>query len=94
MPAILAAIEAGGAEAVHPGYGFFSENADFARRIVELGVTFIGPPPEAIEVMGDKISARRAAETVGVHSVPGDAAGGDRRGTFRPSPASTATRLR
>ncbi len=71
VPAILAAIEAAGAEAVHPGYGFFSENADFARRIVERGVTFIGPPPEAIEVMGDKISARRAAETVGVGSVPG-----------------------
>ena len=70
-PAILAAIEASGAEAVHPGYGFFSENADFARRIVEMGVTFIGPPPEAIEVMGDKISARRAAEVVGVGSVPG-----------------------
>ncbi len=70
-PAILAAIEASGAEAVHPGYGFFSENADFAQRIVERGVTFIGPPPEAIEVMGDKISARRAAEVVGVHSVPG-----------------------
>ena len=70
-PAILAAIEASGAEAVHPGYGFFSENADFARRIVEMGVTFIGPPPGAIEVMGDKISARRAAEVVGVGSVPG-----------------------
>ncbi len=70
-PAILAIIETSGAEAVHPGYGFFSENADFARRIVELGVTFIGPPPEAIEVMGDKISARRAAEVVGVGSVPG-----------------------
>jgi acetyl-CoA/propionyl-CoA carboxylase biotin carboxyl carrier protein len=70
-PAILSAIETSGAQAVHPGYGFFSENADFARQIVERGVTFIGPPPEAIEVMGDKISARRAAEVVGVHSVPG-----------------------
>ncbi len=55
---ILDAITRSGAEAVHPGYGFFSENTDFARAITELGVTFIGPPPEAIEVMGDKISAR------------------------------------
>ncbi len=69
--AILDAIERSGAQAVHPGYGFFSENADFARSITERGVTFIGPPPEAIEVMGDKISAREAAEKVGVHGVPG-----------------------
>lgn len=64
-------IKESGAEAVHPGYGFFSENADFARSIHELGVTFIGPPPEAIDVMGDKISAREAAENVGVDGVPG-----------------------
>jgi acetyl-CoA/propionyl-CoA carboxylase biotin carboxyl carrier protein len=69
--AILDAIERSGAEAVHPGYGFFSENADFARAITEMGVTFIGPPPGAIEVMGDKISARLAAERVGVFGVPG-----------------------
>jgi len=69
--AILDAIERSSADAVHPGYGFFSENADFARAITERGVTFIGPPPEAIEVMGDKISARQAAEAVGVHGVPG-----------------------
>ena len=56
--AILDAIERSGAEAVHPGYGFFSENADFAKAITDRGVTFIGPPPEAIEVMGDKICAR------------------------------------
>jgi acetyl-CoA/propionyl-CoA carboxylase, biotin carboxylase, biotin carboxyl carrier protein len=70
--AILAAITASGAEAVHPGYGFFSENADFARAITDRGVTFIGPPPEAIEVMGDKISARAAAARVGVTGVPGN----------------------
>ena len=72
--AILDAIEKSGADAVHPGYGFFSENADFARAITERGVTFIGPPPAAIEVMGDKISAREAAEKVGVHGVPGSTA--------------------
>ncbi len=68
---ILSIIERSGADAVHPGYGFFSENADFARAITERGVTFIGAPPEAIEVMGDKISARHAAERVGVACVPG-----------------------
>ena len=72
--AILDAIEKSGADAVHPGYGFFSENADFARAITERGVTFIGPPPAAIEVMGDKISARDAAEKVDVHGVPGSTA--------------------
>ncbi len=69
--AILDAIERSGADAVHPGYGFFSENADFARSITERGITFIGPPPAAIEVMGDKISARAAADRVNVHGVPG-----------------------
>jgi acetyl-CoA/propionyl-CoA carboxylase biotin carboxyl carrier protein len=69
--AILSAIEQSGADGVHPGYGFFSENTDFARAITELGVTFIGPPPEAIEVMGDKISSRLAAEKAGVAGVPG-----------------------
>jgi acetyl-CoA/propionyl-CoA carboxylase biotin carboxyl carrier protein len=69
--AILEAIRASGAEAVHPGYGFFSENADFARAITAEGVAFVGPPPEAIEVMGDKISARKAAERGGVAGVPG-----------------------
>ena len=60
-----------GADGVHPGYGFFSENTDFARAITDVGVTFIGPPPEAIEVMGDKISSRLAAEQAGVAGVPG-----------------------
>jgi acetyl-CoA/propionyl-CoA carboxylase, biotin carboxylase, biotin carboxyl carrier protein len=69
--AILDVIERSGADAVHPGYGFFSENTDFARAITSRGVTFIGPPPEAIEVMGDKISSRLAAEKAGVAGVPG-----------------------
>jgi acetyl-CoA/propionyl-CoA carboxylase biotin carboxyl carrier protein len=69
--AILAAIEQSGADGVHPGYGFFSENTDFARAITDRGVTFIGPPPSAIEVMGDKISSRIAAEKAGVAGVPG-----------------------
>ena len=69
--AILAAIEQSGAEAVHPGYGFFSENADFARAIREQGVTFIGPPAEAIVIMGDKVSSRKAAQAAGVAGVPG-----------------------
>ena len=69
--AILEIIERCGADAVHPGYGFFSENADFANEIKSKGVKFIGPPPQAIEIMGDKISARQAAENVGVLGVPG-----------------------
>ena len=69
--AILEVIERSGADAVHPGYGFYSENAEFARAITSRGVIFIGPPPEAIEVMGDKISSRLAAEAAGVAGVPG-----------------------
>jgi len=68
---ILEIIEASGADAVHPGYGFFAENADFARAIAQHGVTWIGPPPEAIEIMGDKISSRKAAAAVDVAAVPG-----------------------
>ena len=69
--AILDVIHRSGADAVHPGYGFFSENTDFARAITSRGVTFVGPPPEAIEVMGNKISSRLAAEKAGVEGVPG-----------------------
>jgi len=68
---ILEVIEQSGADGVHPGYGFFSENTDFARAITERGVAFIGPPPEAIEVMGDKVSSRIAAQEAGVEGVPG-----------------------
>ena len=68
---ILDAVARSGADGVHPGYGFFSENADFARAITDAGVTWIGPPPEAIEVMGDKISSRLAAQRADVAGVPG-----------------------
>ena len=68
---ILDVIERSGADGVHPGYGFFSENTDFARAITERSATFIGPPPESIEVMGDKVSSRIAAEEAGVSGVPG-----------------------
>ncbi len=71
VDAVCGAVAASGAQAVHPGYGFLSENADFASAVADAGAVFIGPPPAAIAIMGDKLSARRAAERVGVRSVPG-----------------------
>ena len=69
--AILDALRRSGADGVHPGYGFFSENADFARSITAMGVAFIGPPAEAIDQMGDKVSSRKAALRGGAPIVPG-----------------------
>jgi acetyl-CoA carboxylase biotin carboxylase subunit len=71
MPAIISAAEVTDAEAIHPGYGFLSENADFAERVERSGFTFIGPTPESIRLMGDKVSAKQAMIRAGVPCVPG-----------------------
>jgi len=71
MPAIISAAEVTDAEAIHPGYGFLSENADFAERVEQSGFQFIGPTPESIRAMGDKVSAKRAMIKAGVPCVPG-----------------------
>ena len=71
MPAIISAAEVTDATAIHPGYGFLSENADFAERVAESGFTFIGPSPELIRIMGDKVSAIKAMQDSGVPTVPG-----------------------
>jgi acetyl-CoA carboxylase biotin carboxylase subunit len=78
MPAILSAAEVTDAVAIHPGYGFLSENADFAERVEKSGFIFIGPRPETIRMMGDKLSAIKAMKDVGIPCVPGsDSALGD-----------------
>jgi acetyl-CoA carboxylase, biotin carboxylase subunit len=70
---ILAVAKESGADAIHPGYGFLSENAQFAERVKEAGLRFVGPSAEAIRVMGDKLSAKQAVEAFGVPLVPGTA---------------------
>ncbi|WP_218221989.1 biotin carboxylase N-terminal domain-containing protein [Nesterenkonia sp. Act20] len=71
IPKILAAARATGADAIHPGYGFLSENAEFAQAVIGAGLTWIGPSPKAIETLGDKVSARQIAEKVGAPLAPG-----------------------
>src|SRR5271166_1726733 len=79
VPALLAACEITGADAVHPGYGFLSENARFAEILADHGLHFIGPKPAHIRLMGDKIEAKRTAQRLGIPVVPGseDAVGSD-----------------
>jgi acetyl-CoA carboxylase biotin carboxylase subunit len=71
IPAIVSAAEISGADAIHPGYGFLSENANFAEIVGDHGITFIGPKPEHIRVMGDKIEAKRTARSLDIPCVPG-----------------------
>src|SRR6187402_359081 len=71
MPAIISAAEVTDSVAIHPGYGFLSENADFAERVEKSGFQFIGPTPESIRLMGDKVSAKQAMIKAGVPCVPG-----------------------
>src|SRR3989344_3981403 len=71
MPFVIAAAEVTGADAIHPGYGFLSENAEFARICRDCNITFIGPKPESIALLGDKVSARASAVKAGIPLLPG-----------------------
>ncbi|MCU0750587.1 MAG: pyruvate carboxylase, partial [Akkermansiaceae bacterium] len=71
IPGIVALAKAKGVDAVHPGYGFLSENAKFARACAEAGITFIGPDPKLLSQMGDKMAARALAEKAGLPTLPG-----------------------
>src|SRR5260221_4176746 len=84
---IIDAAKRSAAQAVHPGYGFLSENAEFAERCADSGVTFIGPPPRAVRAMGDKSAAKTVMEKAGVTTVPGYH-GDDQAGDFLRSQAS------
>ena len=71
IPRIISAAEIANVDAIHPGYGFLAENENFAQICKECGITFIGPPPEAMRLLGDKVEARKLAKKAGVRCVPG-----------------------
>src|SRR5215203_1027676 len=71
IPSILTVAKEHGVDAIHPGYGFLSENAEFARACGKAGITFVGPTPELLEAFGDKTAAKRIATKAGVPTVPG-----------------------
>ena len=71
IPRIISAAEIADIEAIHPGYGFLAENVHFAEVCRDCGITFIGPPVEAMQLLGDKVAARKLARKAGVHIVPG-----------------------
>jgi acetyl-CoA carboxylase, biotin carboxylase subunit len=75
FPAIISACEITGAQAIHPGYGFLSENAAFVQAVQDHGITFIGPTAEHIRIMGDKITAKETAKALGIPVVPGSDGG-------------------
>jgi acetyl-CoA carboxylase biotin carboxylase subunit len=87
IPAIISAAEVTDAQAIHPGYGFLSENADFAEKVEKSGFVFIGPRPETIRLMGDKVNARNAMTKAGVPCVPVQAALADDTKEIAGSPA-------
>jgi acetyl-CoA carboxylase biotin carboxylase subunit len=93
MAAVLSACEITGAEAIHPGYGFLSENANFVQAVEDHGIKFIGPSAEHIRMMGDKITAKDTMQKLGVPCVPGSDGGVAGPGNARrPSPPISATR--
>ena len=84
IDAVIAAAKTAGAEAIHPGFGFLAENAEFARAVEAAGLVFIGPTPDVIERLGDKASAKREAEAAGVPTVPGSKTPSDDAAADRP----------
>jgi acetyl-CoA/propionyl-CoA carboxylase, biotin carboxylase, biotin carboxyl carrier protein len=83
-----------GVDAIHPGYGFLAENADFAQAVADAGLVFVGPPPAAIAAMGDKLSARAVADAPAYRSCPGPSSPPTTPRSRSPSGTSTATRSR